>query len=76
MTRQSRDRLLRIYEQIPEPKWVIAVGICACSGGIVSDSYNVVGGIDQVLPVSMYVPGCPARPEAVMDAIVRLTETI
>ncbi|NLD73041.1 MAG: NADH-quinone oxidoreductase subunit B family protein [Chloroflexi bacterium] len=76
VTRQSRDRLLRIYEQIPEPKWVIAVGICACSGGIVSDSYNVVGGIDQVLPVSMYVPGCPARPEAVMDAIVRLTETI
>jgi len=76
VTRQSRGSLLRIYEQIPEPKWVIAVGICACSGGIVAGSYSVVGGIDQVLPVSVYVPGCPARPEAVIDAMTKLAEVI
>ncbi len=76
VTRQSRDRLLRIYEQMPEPKWVLAVGACACSGGIVADSYSVLGGVDRVLPVAMYIPGCPSRPEAIIDAIVKLTETI
>ena len=76
VTRQSRDRLLRIYEQMPEPKWVLAVGACACTGGIVADSYSVLGGIDRVLPVAMYIPGCPSRPEAIIDAIVKLTETI
>jgi NADH-quinone oxidoreductase B subunit len=76
VTRQSRDRLLRIYEQIPEPKWVVAVGACACSGGIFAEGYNVLGGIERVLPVSMYVPGCPCRPEAMIDALVRLLESI
>ena len=76
VTRQSRDRLLRIYEQMPEPKWVVAVGACACSGGIFSGGYNMLGGVDQLLPVSMYVPGCPCRPEAIVDALVRLLETI
>jgi len=76
VTRQSRDRLQRIYDQMPEPKSVLAVGACACSGGIVADSYNVMGGIDRLLPVSMYVPGCPSRPEAIIDAIIRLTETV
>ena len=76
VTRQSRDRLLRIYEQIPEPKWVVAVGACACSGGIFAEGYNVLGGIDRVLPVSMYVPGCPCRPEAMIDAVARLLESI
>jgi len=75
VTRQSRDRLLRIYEQMPEPKWVVAVGACACSGGIFSEGYNVMGGVDQLLPVSMYVPGCPCRPEAMIDALVRLLES-
>jgi ech hydrogenase subunit C len=74
VTRQSRDRLLRIYEQVPEPKWVLAVGACACSGGIFRGGYGVLGGIDQVLPVSMYVPGCPCRPEAIIDALARLLE--
>jgi NADH-quinone oxidoreductase B subunit len=76
VTRQSRDRLIRIYEQMPEPKWVVAVGTCACSGGIFADGYNVVGGVDKVLPVAMYVPGCPCRPEAIIDGIVQLLEVI
>ena len=76
VTRKARDRLLRIYQQIPEPKWVMAVGACACSGGIVAEGYNVVGGIDQVLPVSMYVPGCASRPEAIIEGLARLLETL
>ena len=76
VTRQSRDRLRRIYEQKPTPKWVVAVGSCSCSGGIFQDSYNVLGGIDQILPVDMYIPGCPCRPEAVIDGLLRLLKTI
>jgi len=76
VTRQSRDRLRRIYEQVPEPKWVVATGACACSGSIFTGSYNILGGVDQVLPVSFYVPGCPIRPEAIIDAIVTLREII
>lgn len=76
VTRQSRDRLRRIYEQMPTPKWVVAVGSCSCSGGIFQDSYNVLGGIDQILPVDMYIPGCPCRPEAVIDGLLRLLKTI
>ena len=76
VTRQTRDRLLRIYEQIPEPKWVMAIGACACSGGIVADSYNVMGGIGEVLPVDLYLPGCPSRPEAIIAALVELLESI
>lgn len=76
VTRQSRDRLLRIYEQIPSPKWVVAVGACACSGGIFTGSYNMLGGVDQVLPVSVFVPGCPSRPEAVIDALIKLLESL
>jgi len=76
VTVKARNRLLRIYEQMPEPKWVIAVGACASSGGIVAEAYNVLGGVDQVLPVDLYLPGCPCRPEAIMDGIVRLLESI
>jgi NADH-quinone oxidoreductase B subunit len=76
VTLKSRDRLLRIYEQIPEPKWVLAVGACACSGGIFADAYNALGGIDTVLPVDMYLTGCPCRPEAIIAAIARLLESI
>ncbi|NIM94423.1 MAG: NADH-quinone oxidoreductase subunit B [Anaerolineales bacterium] len=72
VTRQSRDRLLRIYEQMHEPKFVVAVGACALSGGVFHDCYNVMGGIDQVLPVNAYIPGCPPRPEAIIDGIVKL----
>jgi len=76
VTRQSRDRLRRIYEQMPAPRGVVAVGSCSCSGGIFRDGYNVLGGIDQVLPVDMYIPGCPCRPEAMIDGLVRLLGTM
>jgi NADH-quinone oxidoreductase B subunit len=76
VTRQSRDRLARIYAQIPAPKWVIAVGSCSCSGGVFARAFNVLGGIDQILPVDVYVPGCPCRPEAVIDGVLRVLEKI
>ncbi|MFW6082790.1 MAG: NADH-quinone oxidoreductase subunit B family protein [Chloroflexota bacterium] len=76
VTRQSRARLRRIYEQMPEPKWVVAVGTCACSGGVFRGSYNMMGGIDQVIPVDLYIPGCPPRPEAIIGGLARLLEEI
>ncbi|MCL5674687.1 MAG: NADH-quinone oxidoreductase subunit B family protein [Candidatus Omnitrophica bacterium] len=76
LTRQTKDRVVRIYEQMPEPKFVIAVGACAMSGCVYRGAYNIVGGVDQVLPVDMYVPGCPARPDAIIDGIVKLLTKI
>ena len=72
VTRQVRERLIRIYEQMPEPKFVVATGTCACSGGVFQGCYNVRGGIDSVIPVSAYVPGCPASPAAIIDGVVKL----
>ncbi len=72
VTRQSRDRLRRIYEQMPAPKWVVAVGTCAASGGVFRGSYNMLGGIDQVVPVDLYIPGCPPRPEVIIEGLTRL----
>jgi len=72
VTRQIKDRLLRIYEQVPDPKFVVAVGACAMSGCVYRGAYNVMGGIDQVIPVDAYVPGCPARPDAILDGVVKL----
>jgi NADH-quinone oxidoreductase B subunit len=72
VTRQVKDRLKRVYDQMAEPKFVIAVGTCACSGGIFRGCYNVTGGIDTVIPVSAYVPGCPVRPEAIIDGVAKL----
>jgi NADH-quinone oxidoreductase B subunit len=72
VTRQMRERIIRIYEQTPEPKFVIAVGACAMSGCVYRGAYNIMGGIDQVIPVNMYVPGCPARPDAIIDGVVKL----
>jgi NADH:ubiquinone oxidoreductase subunit B-like Fe-S oxidoreductase len=69
---QARDRLVRIYQQMHEPKFVVAVGSCALSGGAFRGCYNVMGGIDQVIPVNAYVPGCPPRPEAIIDGVVKL----
>ena len=76
VTQQVKPRLQRIYDQMPEPKWVLAVGSCSCSGGIFSGAYNILSGIDKVLPVDMYIPGCPCRPEAIIDGIVKLLEQV
>lgn len=76
VTRQIKDRLVRIYEQMPEPKFVIAVGTCACSGGVFQGCYNVMGGIDEAIPVDLFIPGCPARPEAIIDGVVKLLGTL
>lgn len=76
VTRQIEDRIVRIYEQMAEPKFVIAVGSCASSGGVFRGCYNVKGGIDKVIPVSAYIPGCPASPKAIIDGIVKLLDSI
>jgi len=76
VTRQVQDRLRRVYEQMAEPKFVVAVGTCACSGGIFRGCYNVTGGIDSVIPVSAYIPGCPVRPEAIIDGVAKLLATL
>jgi NADH-quinone oxidoreductase B subunit len=76
VTYQSRDRLLRIYEQMPNPKFVVVVGACGISGGVFQGCYNVVGSIDQVLPVNAYIPGCPPRPEAIIDGLVKLLNSL
>ncbi len=76
VTRQIKDRLIRIYEQMPEPKFVVATGTCACSGGVFNGCYNVEGGIDSVIPVSAYIPGCPVRPEAIIDGVVKLLASL
>jgi ech hydrogenase subunit C len=72
VTRQIEERLVRIYQQMAQPKFVIALGTCACSGGVFQGCYNVKGGIKSVIPVSAYVPGCPASPKAIIDAVVKL----
>ena len=76
VTRQIKDRIIRIYEQTPDPKFVIAVGACAMSGSVYRGAYNVLGGLDQVIPVNVYVPGCPVRPDSVLDAVVKLLGTL
>jgi NADH-quinone oxidoreductase B subunit len=76
VTRQIKDRIIRIYEQTPDPKFVIAVGACAMSGCIYRGAYNIMGGLDQVIPVNIYVPGCPVRPDAVLDGVVKLLGTL
>jgi len=72
VTVQTESRLVRIYEQMPAPKWVISAGSCSCTGGVFSGAYNILDGIDNVLPVDIYIPGCPCRPEAIIDGIVHL----
>jgi NADH-quinone oxidoreductase B subunit len=76
VTRQARDRLLRIYGQMHEPKFVVAIGSCALSGGVFRGCYNVLNGIADVIPVDAYIPGCPPRPEAIIDGIVKLLNSL
>jgi len=76
VTLQVKDRLIRIYDQMPEPKYVLAVGTCAVSGAPFKDCYNVHGGVDTILPVDVYIPGCPPKPEAIIDGITKLLKKI
>jgi len=68
--------LKNIYDQMPHPKAVVAIGACACSGGIFKECYNTLGGADTVIPVDVYVPGCAPRPEAIMEGILKAAEIL
>lgn len=76
VTLQARERLIRIYEQMHEPKFVVAIGSCALSGGTFRDCYNVMNGVDEVIPVNAYIPGCPPRPEAIIDGVIKLLSSL
>lgn len=71
VTRQVRERVLRIYDATPDPKLVIGVGSCAMGGGIWHNSYATLGGLGNVLPVAIYIPGCPPRPEAILYGVAQ-----
>ncbi len=71
VTRDMVDKVKRFYEQVPDPKVVIVIGSCGISGGVFHESYNLMGPVDKVIPVDVYVPGCPPRPEAIIDGVVK-----
>ncbi len=76
VSRKFAPRLRMLYDQMPEPKWAMAVGNCAISGGPFFEGYNTVLGADQILPVDVYVPGCPPKPEAMLFGLIKLQEKI
>ncbi|MCP8308987.1 MAG: NADH-quinone oxidoreductase subunit B family protein [archaeon] len=76
VTRQVKDRLLRIYNQMPDPKFVVAVGTCCISGGVFNGCYNVYQGLDSIIPVDAYVFGCPPKPEAIINGVVALLKKL
>jgi len=77
VTEKMRPAVMRLYEQMPDPKWVIAMGNCAVSGGIFYyDNYSVVRGVDTFLPVDVYIAGCPPRPESLQDGVIQLRELV
>lgn len=76
VTKKAAERLKRLHEQMPGPKFVVAVGACALSGGVFHGSYPVMGGVDKVVKVDVYVPGCPPRPEAILEGIIKLLKKL
>jgi len=76
VTKKMAPQVVRLYNQMPEPKYVIAMGACAISGGPFKQGYNVLKGIDRYIPVDVHIPGCPPRPEALLHAIITLQEKI
>jgi len=72
VTRDMESKLRLVYEQMPKPRYVMVVGNCGISGGVFYESYNLVGPVDKIIPVDIYVPGCPPRPEAIIDGVVKL----
>lgn len=73
---QTAPVIRQLYKQMPDPKVVMACGICACDGGIFKECYNILGGSDRVVPVDVYVPGCAVRPEAIIEGIVKALEIL